>query len=506
MTASNTLSSILSTAPDHAVALNGSSASPLSYGELRALTQETISTLNRMGVGRDDRVAIVLRNGPHAAAAFLAIVQAATVVPLNPAYKAEELESYLSGLGVKALVVAVGDDTPAFDVAKRLGIAVLTMSPRGSGAGDFVLSGAAGTETARPGPAGPDDIALILSTSGTTSRPKIVPLSQHNIVFSALNIAKTLKLGEGDRGLNIMPLFHVHGIVAGLLAPLSGGGSVFCTTGYNPSKFFGWMREADPTWYTAVPTMHQGILGFVSESRDVIAQHKLRFIRSSSAALPFPVIRELETVFQAPVIEAYGMTEAAHQVASNSLHGPRKPGSVGAAAGPEVEIFDEHGSALPTGCVGEIVIRGDNVTVGYENNPQANAQSFINGWFRTGDQGFKDVDGYIHLTGRLKEIINRGGEKISPYEVDAAMMNNPAVKQAVTFSIPDERLGEDVAAAVVLREGASLSEQDLKSFLSGRLAPFKVPRKIVFVDEIPVNATGKLQRAGLAERLGLVAG
>jgi len=215
------------------------------------------------------------------------------------------------------------------------------------------------------------------------------------------------------------------------------------------------------------------------------------------------VIAELEATFHAPAIEAYGMTEAAHQMASNPLHGVRKPGSVGLAAGPEVAIMDENGNLLGAGEVGEIVIRGDNVTAGYENNPKANAEAFVNGWFRTGDQGIKDADEYISLTGRLKEIINRGGEKVSPREVDEALMDHPAVLQVVTFAVPHDKLGEDVAAAVVLREGATATEQELRSFLSGRLAAFKTPRKIIFLTEIPKGATGKLQRIGLAQKLGL---
>jgi acyl-CoA synthetase (AMP-forming)/AMP-acid ligase II len=506
MTASRTLESLLSAAPDGAVALGGAGAPPLSFGRLRALAKETVATLNRVGVGRGDRVAIALQNGPEMAAAFLSIVQGATAVPLNPAYTLDEFELYLKDLEVGALVVAAGDASPAVEAAKRLGVRVFTLTPRGGGAGDFIINGgAAAAGAAATGAVGSDDVALILHTSGTTSRPKIVPLTQRNVAASAENIARTLDFSQSDRGLNIMPLFHVHGIVAGLLAPLSRGGSVFCSTGYNPVKFYGWMEEAKPTWYTAVPTMHQGILSFAAQNREVIARHPLRFIRSSSASLPVRVIEALEAAFQAPVIESYGMTEAAHQMASNPLPGPRKPGSVGRAAGPEVEIIDEAGRIAPAGVVGEIVIRGENVMAGYENNAAANAESFVNGWFRTGDQGVKDVDGYFRLTGRLKEIINRGGEKISPQEVDAALMDHPAVEQAVAFAVPNEKLGEDVAAAVVLQAGKSVSQQELQAFLSERLAPFKVPRQIVFVDDIPRGPTGKLQRAGLAQRLGLAA-
>ena len=314
----------------------------------------------------------------------------------------------------------------------------------------------------------------------------------------------TLHLTAEDRGLNVMPLFHIHGLIAGLLAPLSAGSEVFCTPGFDALHFFRWMEEAHPTWYTAVPTMHQTILARAGKHATVIRANPLRFIRSSSSALAPQVIGELETTFNAPVVESYGMTEAAHQMASNLLPpGVRKPGTVGVAAGPEVAVMDVEGQLLPRGSVGEIVIRGANVTSGYQNNAKANAEAFTNGWFRTGDQGVLDPDGYLSITGRLKEIINRGGEKISPREVDEVLMDHPAVRQVVTFAVPHAKLGEDVAAAVVLREGAQVTEKELREFAGARLAPFKIPRTVVFLDEIPKGATGKLQRIGLAQKLGL---
>ena len=506
MTASRTLQNLLADAPDESVALSAPGVAPLSFGRLRALAKETVATLNGFGVGRGDRVAIVLANGPEMAAAFIAIARGATAAPLNPAYKLDEFEFYMEDLKAKALVVEAGSASPAIEAAKKLGVLVLTLKPRAGGAGDFALTGGAAAQAARPGDALPEDVALILHTSGTTSRPKIVPLTQHNVATSARNIARTLAFSPTDRGLNIAPLFHIHGLIAGLLAPLSGGGSVFCTPGFNALKFFHWMEEAHTSWYTGVPTMHQAILTRAGHHKDVILRHPLRFIRSSSASLPPQVIAELEATFHAPVIEAYGMTEAAHQMASNPLQGARKPGSVGLAAGPEVEILGEAGEILAPDVVGEIVIRGENVFAGYENNPKANAEAFKNGWFRTGDQGVKDAEGYVRLTGRLKEIINRGGEKISPREIDEALMDHPAILQAIAFATPHDMLGEDVAAAVVLREGGAVTEKELKAFLSERLAGFKVPRKILFLDEIPKGATGKLQRIGLAGKLGLAKG
>jgi acyl-CoA synthetase (AMP-forming)/AMP-acid ligase II len=479
----------------------------LTYAAFREHIARTVTSLNHLGIGRNDPVAIVLPNGPEMASAFVAIAAGATTAPLNPAYRQEELEFYLADLDARLLIVEAGSTTPARAAAKKLGIPVagLVANPD-AGAGSFTLSGdAVGSRPQTGGFAEPDDIALVLHTSGTTSRPKIVPLSHRNVCASAAHICESLSLTREDCCLNIMPLFHIHGLMAAVLSSLSTGASVFCTPGFNALKFFTWMKEANPTWYTAVPTMHQAILDRAARNKEVIEQGRLRLIRSSSASLPPQVMKALEETFHAPVIESYGMTEAAHQMASNPLPPrERKPGSVGLAAGPEVAIMDEVGNLVAGGDIGEIVIRGPNVTSGYQNNREANAKAFANGWFRTGDQGVIDQDGYLRLTGRLKEIINRGGEKISPREIDEVLMDHPAVHQAVTFAMPHEKLGEDVAAALVLRERATVTEKEIRDFAKQRLADFKVPKKILILDEIPKGPTGKLQRIGLAEKLGLV--
>ncbi|MBL8305120.1 MAG: AMP-binding protein [Rubrivivax sp.] len=498
---------LLSRAPDDAAAISAPGRPPLTHGGLRALAQRTLATLNGLGIGRNDRVAIVLANGPEMATCFITAACGVATAPLNPAYRADEFEFYLSDLNAKALIVEHDSTSPAIEVAAKLGVRILDLRA-GDEAGDFSLSPRDGASPGAPavlgGPAQPDDVSMVLHTSGTTSRPKIVPLSQRNLCASAQSIARTLQFTPGDRGLNIMPLFHIHGLIAGVLAPLAAGSQVFCTPGFNALKFFGWMDEAQPTWYTAVPTMHQAIIGRASKNAEIIARHPLRFIRSSSSSMPPQVIRELEEVFKAPLIEAYGMTEATHQMCSNPLPpGVRKPGSVGLAAGPEVAIMGEDGALLATGEIGEIVIRGPNVTAGYESNPKANAEAFTNGWFRTGDQGVMDAEGYVSLTGRLKEIINRGGEKVSPREVDEILMDHPAVAQVVCFGMPHPKLGEEVAAAVVLREGHTVTERELQAFVGQRAAEFKVPKKILFMPEIPKGATGKLQRIGLAAKLGL---
>jgi len=500
----DTLSALLGTAAPDAVALSAPGRPPLTHGALRQLIADTLAWVNARGMGRNDRVAIVLPNGPEMASCFLACASGVTSAPLNPAYRAEEFEFYLQDLNAKALIVEAGSTSPAVAVAQRLGVRLIELVP-GDRAGLFSLQAPGALEGAASGGlAQPGDVSMLLHTSGTTSRPKIVPLSQANLAASARHIRDTLQFTAADCGLNIMPLFHIHGLIAGVLAPLAAGSQVFCTPGFNALKFFAWMDEAKPTWYTAVPTMHQAILGRAAKNADVIARHPLRFLRSSSSSIPPQVIRELEVVFCAPLIESYGMTEATHQMASNPLPpAVRKPGSVGRAAGPEIAIMDEQGALLPPGGIGEIVIRGPNVTAGYENNPKANAEAFAHGWFRTGDQGTLDADGYLSLTGRLKEIINRGGEKISPREVDEILMDHPAVAQVVCFGLPHPKLGEEVGAVVVLREGAAVTERELQAFVAQRVADFKVPKKILFMDEIPKGATGKLQRIGLAAKLGL---
>jgi len=476
----------------------------LTHGGLRALAARTVAELNRMGIGRGDRVAMVLPNGPEMAAAFVAIGSGATTCPLNPAYRADEFDFYLGDLGAACLVTQRGVESPARAVAAARGIPVVELIP-GEAAGDFTLAGSmTGVAAARPGMAEVGDVALVLHTSGTTSRPKIVPLRQENVAASAAHIGASLALEPGDVCLNIMPLFHIHGLIAAVLASLAAGGSVWCAPGFNAFRFFGWFDEARPTWFTAVPTMHQVLLGLAERNVASIAAGRLRLIRSSSASLPPQVMTALEAAFGVPVIESYGMTEAAHQMASNPLPPrARYPGSVGIAAGPEIAIMGDDGALLPRGEIGEVVIRGPNVTAGYEANAEANARAFTDGWFRTGDQGALDAEGYLRLTGRLKEIIIRGGEKISPLEVDTVLMDHPAVAQVVTFGIPHDKLGEEVGAAVVLRAGATLDERGLRDFAAERLAAFKVPRRVVFLDEIPKGATGKLQRIGLAEKLGL---
>jgi acyl-CoA synthetase (AMP-forming)/AMP-acid ligase II len=346
------------------------------------------------------------------------------------------------------------------------------------------------------GEARPDDIALVLHTSGTTARPKEVPLRQRNLCASARNVAATLRLSEADRALNI------HGLVAGLRASISVGASVVGAPGFDPRRVREWIARLRPTWYSAVPTIHMAMRD-VFEDAPPQGGFPFRFVRSSSSALPPPVMTALEALYGVPVIEAYGMTEAAHQIASNPLPpAMRKPGSVGLPAGPEIAVRDGEGRDAAEGVEGEVWIRGDTVSPGYHDNDAANAESYANGWFRTGDLGRFDADGYLFLTGRLKELVNRGGEKIAPAEIDNALLEHPGVAQAVCCAMPHPTLGEEVAAVVVLRPDAGdVTPRDLLAHCASRLAPCKRPRQILIVPELPKGATGKVQRRGLWEAL-----
>lgn len=494
-----TVPELLAAGAPEAVAIQGAGDRDATYADLRVAVEALAGQLRGAGIAANDRVALVLPNGPSMAAAFLAAATAGTAAPLNPRYREEELTLSFGELGVRVVVATPGaEGIPALPGIRRLDL-------QGDGL-DLTLTENGAPVAAAPGPPpSPDDVALVLQTSGTTARPKTVPLTHANLGVSAANIAESLALSPADRCLMVMPLFHIHGLIAGLLAPLSAGGAVACPGDFNAFRFFDWLDAFEPTWYTAVPTMHQLILSRASRHPETLARANLRFVRSSSAPLPPVVLERIEETFGAPMIEAYGMTEATHQMAAQPLPpGLRKPGSVGRATGIEIAILDPAGNPLPPGGRGEVSIRGDSVTAGYEANPDANADAFTDaGWFRTGDEGELDEDGYLFLTGRLKELINRGGEKVAPREVEEVILRHPAVRQAVCFALPHATLGEDVAVAVIRNEGADLGESAVRDLCGEHLAPFKVPRTVVFVDEIPVGPTGKLQRIGLAERLGL---
>ena len=486
---------------DENIALTSEISSKLSYKDLKLFINKISKQLAGNGLSNKDRAAIVLPNGPYMASSFLAISSYMSAAPLNPSYKSEEYEFYLKDLNPKIVLVEKNSDNPVVDVAKKLKIELCEINPEKDGPSGIFNIYENETEYSLPDE---NDESLVLHTSGTTSRPKIVPLTNKNIFSSAENISKSLNLSESDHCLNIMPLFHIHGLIAILASSMRAGASVCASNGFNAIKFLDLAKSEKINWYSGVPTMHQTILLRARRNSEIAKELKLRLIRSSSASLPPAVFKDLNDVFNCPVIEAYGMTEATHQMTSNPLPPKQqKAGFVGLPAGPEVCIMNENGEVLKQGDEGEVCIKGENVTLGYDNNEEANKTSFTNGWFRTGDQGYFDKEGYLKISGRLKEIINKGGEKISPLEVDNVLMDHPFIDQAVCFGYDDKMLGENIASAIIIKSGETCSENDVLQYAQEKLAKFKIPKKIFFVEDIPKGATGKLQRNVLAKKFGL---
>jgi acyl-CoA synthetase (AMP-forming)/AMP-acid ligase II len=477
----------------------------MTNSDLLQQVQQTCDMLRFLGIARHEVVALCLPNGPDMTVAFLAVMASAVCAPLNPASTESELKYYLGGLKPKAIIVHPGP-SPARDVARKLGIpTILQIVPDPDGpAGRFAF------DTDKPGPysdsddSTPDDIALLLYTSGTTSRAKLVPLSHRNLMASARNVAAPLGLSGEDRCLNVMPLFHSHGLLGATWAAIASGGSVICPAAFSAVDFFDVLTECQPTWYTAVPTVHQAILARAAHLEIDTVRSTLRLARSASSSMPPSVMTGIERLLGVPLLESYGMTEAGLQIACNPPPPrPRKPGSVGVPFGTEVAIMGESGHLLPSGQTGEIVVKGESLFGGYADNPSATAEAFANGWLRTGDQGHFDEDGYLFITGRLKEIINRGGELIAPREIEEVLLAHPAVAEAIAFSIPDKRLGEEIGAGVVFRPGQSTTEHDLREFLAAELSALKLPRKILALSELPKTPVGKLDRLRAAMRLGL---
>ncbi len=492
-TPSTLLDLLLAAPPEQIAVIIPEQELRVSYAALREQVQALAESLAGLGIRHGERVGMALPNGLPQIVAFLAAGVAGTAAPLNPAYKEEEFRFYLEDTDARLLLVPPeGADAARRAAGDRVPVRIVEQGPDGA----VRLA-----ETAtRRGFGAPelDDVALILHTSGSTGRPKRVPLTHANLSISARNVARCYALSPQDVSLCVMPLFHVHGLVASTLATLASGGTVVVPARFNPLGFWRVAETHRATWYSAVPTLHQLLLARAEAGAPMPAgAERLRFIRSCSAALAPQVMRDLEDRFGAPVLEAYGMTEAAHQMTSNPLPpGRRVPGSVGRGTDVAISIIDDAGRHLGAGHRGEVVIRGPNVTAGYESNPEANATSFVDGWFRTGDQGVLDGDGYLTLVGRLKELINRGGEKISPREIDEVLLGHPAIAEAVCFGVPHATWGEEVAAAVVLR--ASASEADLLAYCRERLADFKRPKQIHITDTIPRTATGKIQRRVVA--------
>jgi acyl-CoA synthetase (AMP-forming)/AMP-acid ligase II len=475
---------------------------PRRRGELAAWVADLADGLAARGARPGVGIGLLGPNGPEVAATFLAVTEVATAAPLNPALRAEELAFELDDLALAGVVVAgLPPDRPhpVEEVARAKRVTVLRVD-----AGHDDLRGPELARRSDP-PTFAPDVVVVLHTSGTTARPKTVPLTTGNLRASTAAVGTSLALDPDDVGLVVMPLFHIHGLVAGLLAPLAAGGAVACPPPFTAADAGRRFAEATPTWLTAVPTIHQSLVDRLAAHPSERPSRPLRLLRSSSSPLPAAVLAAAEDLFGAPLLEAYGMTEAAHQIACNPLgRDQRRPGTVGRAAGPEVAVIGADGQPVAPGELGEVVLRGPNVMSGYLGVAEETAAAaFVDGWLRTGDQGMLDLDGFLTLTGRLKELINRAGEKVSPREVDDVLLTHPAVARAVTFAVPDPRLGEQVAAAVVPAGDSQPTERELRSFVAERLAPFKVPRRVVLLDELPLGPTGKPTRIGLAARLGL---
>ncbi|KAI9084225.1 hypothetical protein K1719_033896 [Acacia pycnantha] len=478
----------------------------LTYSRLLELVERAASRLVSSGINVGDVVALTFPNTVEYVVMFLAVIRArATAAPLNAAYTAEEFEFYLSDSESKLLLTSQEGNAAAQSAASKLNIPHATASLSKADDAEVSLSltqNESKSESAAKLVNDPSDVALFLHTSGTTSRPKGVPLTQHNLAASVQNIKSVYRFTESDSTVIVLPLFHVHGLIAGLLSSLISGASVALPAAgrFSASTFWADMMNHNATWYTAVPTIHQIILDRHSTKPE--PHPKLRFIRSCSASLAPIILGRLEEAFGAPVLEAYAMTEASHQMSSNPLpdEGPHKPGSVGKPVGQEMAILNEKGEIQKGEVKGEVCIRGPNVTKGYKNNPAGNKTAFEFGWFHTGDIGFFDSEGYLHLVGRIKELINRGGEKISPIEVDAVLLSHPDIAQAVAFGVPDDKYGEEINCAVIAREGSEIDEEEVLKFCKKNLASFKVPKKVFITDSLPKTATGKILRRLVAEQ------
>ncbi len=492
MTASPSLAELLADPGASAPAIVATAPlAVVSYKALADQVERLSGQLINAGLKPGACVAIVLPNSLEFLVIFLALTRARSVAAiLNPAYKRDEIRFFIEDARAQA-VVAEGANVAVREAAAGLGVPI--WQPRVDSHGGVELPELPQASRTSVDAPNPDDIALFAYTSGTTGRPKCVPLTHANVLWSSRNIAAHYGLTSADRSLVVMPLFHGHGLIGATLSTLASGGTIILPPRFSASEFWRLFRGQRATWYSAVPTIHQVLLARADS--DGAPHRGLRFIRSCSAALAPAILTTLENRFGAPVLEAYGMTEAAHQVASNPLPPlAHKPGTVGPGAG--ISIIDETGRHLAANTPGEVVVRGPNVMRGYRNNAEANATAFIDGWFRTGDIGVVDNDGYLALLGRIKELINRGGEKISPEEVEAVLLEHPAVAEATVFGVPDTKYGEEVSAAVVLKGAASA--QELKAFCGTRLADFKVPKLIHMVSSLPKNAMGKVRRRDLA--------
>jgi acyl-CoA synthetase (AMP-forming)/AMP-acid ligase II len=467
------------------------------YAQVAAAVETLAGRLAAAGVRPGDRVAMSLPNGPEfVLLLFAASLLGAAAAPLNPAYTESEVTFYLEDIAPRLLLVSAAGPQAAIQAAGPLSIPVITLATGTDGAPDLIVDGQPVRAVTPGGRGGPDDIALVLHTSGTTSRPKQVPLRQRNLTASARTIAGHYQLTSSDVSFCVMPLFHIHGLVASAFAAMSTGGTVVVPRRFTAHRFWPQARDTQATWLSAGPTLHRMILDRADAAG---APSSLRFARSCSSPLSPALLERSEAGYGVPMLEAYGMTEASHQMSANPLPpAARIPESVGVPTGTEIGIVDPAGQFLPDGSAGEVVIRGPGVMSGYLNNPTASAEAFIGDWFRTGDRG-SVRDGYLYLEGRLKEMILRGGENISPAEIEQALLSHQAVADAVCFGVKDEKYGEVPAAAVTLHTGTETSE--LVRHCRERLAAYKVPASIYVLEEIPRTPTGKVQRRRVGEAI-----
>ena len=485
----------------------------ISYRQLDTLIRSAMEQLSELGLSRGATVALVSDNCVEFVVGFLAIVSlGARIAPLNPALTSAQRNARLSELSADAVLTPKHLATKLGIAERAAGIAAFwTINIESSGSTYEVKIAhrhgqrppsdvAAGTST----PIDANDVALLMFTAGTTSAPKLVPLTHRNIAASIHNICAGYDLSPEDATLIVMPLFHGHGLIAGLLSTLGSGGSAYLpsTGGFSAHLFWPDVVRLGVTWYTAVPTIHRILVNRASKEYTSSSPVRLRFIRSCSAPLDEELSTATAAAFGAPVISAYGMTETSHQLSSNPLpvHGSNKTSSVGIPMGVEIRIVAEDGNEAATGGIGEIWVRGATVTSGYLNDLRANSASVVNGWFRSGDLGSRDADGYLFVRGRLKEIINRGGEKISPGDIEMALLSNRKVLDAASFGESDAMYGEAVEAAVILREGMEATEEELRDYCRTKLSAFEVPQRIYIVAEFPRTAKGSTDRRALAQQ------
>lgn len=474
-----------------AIALTSPGGDALTYLELDRRLHSMRREAAGAGLGPGEIAALVLPNGPDLITAFLAVAGIGAAAPLDPSSTESELRYYLSRLGARIVIAPDGVTSPAIAAAGALRIPVLRICSSGAFLGTVPdnLQAALSVRTT--------DAALLMFTSATTGTPKLVPHTWANLRAMATREIDALQLSATDRLLSLMPLFHMHGLAA-VLAQLFCGGAIISTPGFNPATFLDWLDRFQPTWFTSNPPLNRAILALAHRHPEVFRRASLRFIRTTGAAPQPEVIKSLEESVGVPVLTGYGLTEAGG--VTRDAANARKPGSVGRSSGLDVAIMDPFGNLIGDGRAGEIVVRGASVTSGYVDDPEANQSAFRDGWFHTGDVGSLDSEKFLFITGRLKEMIDRGGEKIIPQGVEDVLAAHPAVAEAAVFAVAHPTLGEDVVAAVVLHDGAALTALELRRFAATRLAPFKVPRRIEFLDRIPRTSTGKPQRSLLAEQ------